>query len=509
MKLPAINRVTLFLLVVLGLAALYGVAWLSKPVTVAAGSAPAAPRAIALNTGLRACAAPGTTGHGGTAGVAVLAAAKASAGQGSSGRGSVGQGTVSRLGAAADSVPLARLSTPGTLTMTPVTAAPTTQSGQGHSSQPSSTGGVLIDAAGAMAQGLDADQTTAADGATLSCGAPATDYWFSGPGQLYASTIELYLMNTDDQPSSVEVDISTDAGPLQTSSDTGITVPPHGMIIQSLAGLVRGSRALTLHVRTSIGRVVAAMRESTKASDAGQWLPPVQAPSRRLVIPGMPAAGGNRELYLAAPGGSDATVKLSVVTPNGSYQPTGANAIAVPAGSATRIELSSLSGVTGAAVLTSNVPVTAAFTVPGGPSGSPGVPVSAAPPLQQQGVLADAGPASSSGSASLVLSATGRAARVRVAQGASGLTAGSGGSTQVVSIPAEHSVTVKLTGPAGAARSAPFAVVVTPLPGSGPVYAGRTLDGPGSTLLGVLPLTSAPTTAALPAAQDSLLAVMP
>jgi hypothetical protein len=506
-KLPAINRVTLFLLVVLGLAALYGVAWLSKPVTIAAGSAPAAPRAIALNTSLRACAAPGTTGHGGAAGVAVLAAANASSGHVGS-----GQATVSRLSAAANSVPLVRLSTPGTLTTTPVTAAPTTQqgqSGQGASSQPSSTGGVLIQAAGAMAQGLDADQTTTADGATLSCGAPATDYWFSGPGQLYASTIELYLMNTDDQPSSVEVDISTDAGPLQTSSDTGITVPPHGMIVQSLAGLVRGSRALTLHVRTSIGRVVAAVRESTKTSDAGQWLPPVQAPARRLVIPGMPTASGSRELYLAAPGGSDATVKLSVVTPNGSYQPTGANAIAVPAGSATRLELPSLSGVTGAAVLTSNVPVTAAFTVPGGPSGSPGVLVSAALPLQQQGVLADAGPASSSGSASLVLSATGRAARVRVAMGTSGLTAGSGGGTQVVSIPAGHSVTVKLTAPAGAAKSAPFGVVVTPLAGSGPVYAGRTLDGSGSTLLGVLPLVSAPTMAGLPAAQDSLLAVMP
>lgn len=507
MKLPAVNRVTLFLLVVLALAALYGVAWLSKPAAVAAGPQPTAPRAIAVSTGLRACAAPGTSGHTGGGGVAVLAAA-AKAGS--------GQATISRLNPAASPGPLARLSTAGTLTTTPVTTAPGapgTQGAQGsqssQASQQATPGGVLIQASGAMAQGLDADQTAPGDGATLGCGAPSTDYWFTGPGQLYAGTIELYLMNTDAQASNVEVDISTDAGPLQTSSDTGVTVPPHGMVVQNLAGLVRGSRALALHVRTSVGRVVAALRESTSASDAGQWLPPVQGPGTRLVIPGMPDASGSRVLYLDAPGGSDAAVKLTVLTPNGSYQPTGASAVAVPAGSATRIQLPSLSGVTGAALLTSNVPVTAALALPGGLSGSPGALVSSAPALAQQGVLADAGPATGSGSASVVLSATGRAARVRVAEGAAGLTGRATQGAQVVTIPAGHSVTVKLSGPPGSAKAAAFGVVITPLPGSGAVYAGRVLDGPRGTVLGVLPVASAPTLAALPAAEDSLLAVTP
>ena len=83
----------------------------------------------------------------------------------------------------------------------------------------------------------------------------------------------------------------------------------------------------------------------------------------------MPGAKGTRVLYLANPGGGDAQVKVSVVSSGGTYEPTGGDAIDVPAGSANRVDLASLSGVAGALVLTSSVPVTAAVTLPGGPAG--------------------------------------------------------------------------------------------------------------------------------------------
>src|SRR5262249_23724551 len=221
-------------------------------------------------------------------------------------------------------------------------------------------------------------------------------------------TIELDLMNVDGQASTADVDIYTDTGPLHTGADTGITVPAHGLVTQSLGGLVHGSRAIALHVRTSAGRVVAALRESSQRSSPGEWLPPAQSPSRRVVIPGMPGSRGARVLYLADPGGNDAQVKLSVVSPGGTYRPTGGGAIDVPAGSANRIELTSLSGVAGAVVMTSSVPVTAAVTVPGGPAGAPGAMTAPAPALQEQGVLADVGQRADT--TTLVLSAPGRAA---------------------------------------------------------------------------------------------------
>lgn len=531
MKVPA-NRFTIFGLIVLALVALWAVARLSKPVTVSAAQPPAASRTAGVSTGVRACPAPGLPGSRGQ-GVAVIAAAAHSGS---------GQATISRLSptGSATTAPLTSVSQPGTLSLSAVSAAPAastagngspgkTSSSKASSSKATSSksktsgtssdtpvgqpGGVMVQASGAMAQGLAAEQTSGGV-VTAGCGTPGTDFWFAAPGQQTASSIKLYLMNVDDQASDVDVDIITDTGPLQGGTDTGITVPPHGLIVQSLAGLLHNSRAIGLHVRTTVGRVVAALSESSTASQPGGWLPPAQAPAKRLVIPGMPTANGSRELYIADPSGSDASVTLSVVSPGGTYQPTGAGSIDVPAGSASRIQLPSLSGIAGAAVLTSSVPVTASVMVPGGPAGAPGAFAAAAPSIDEQGVVADVGQARET--ATLVLSAPGAAARVRLATGASGLTSdgrastgGQGGSAQVIAIPAKHTVVVHVTRPAGVSSSAGFAIVLTPLPGSGPVYAGRALAAPNGTVLGIMPVTSALTTVPLPGVRDSLMTVAP
>lgn len=522
MKIPA-NRFTIFGLIVLALVALWGVARLSKPVTVSAAQPPPAPRTAVVSTGLRACPAPGQPGSRGQ-GVAVVAVAA---------RSGWGQATISRLSPAGSATagsatvaPLASVSQPGTLSLSGVTAAPAAgngSTGKTGSSKTTSTkttstktssdtpvsqpGGVMVQASGAMAQGLAAEQTSGG-AVTAGCGSPGTDFWFAAPGQQTASSIKLYLMNVDDQASDVDVDIVTDTGPLQGGTDTGITVPPHGLVVQSLDGLLHNSRAIGLHVRTTVGRVVAALSESSTASQPGGWLPPAQAPAQRLVIPGMPTSNGSRDLYISDPGGSDASVTLSVVSSGGTYQPTGAGSINVPAGSASRIQLPSLSGIAGAAVLTSSVPVTATVMTPGGPAGAPGAFAVAAPGIDEQGVVADVGQARQV--ATLVLSAPGAAARVRLATGASGLTAGGqGGSPQVIAIPAKHSVVVHVTRPAGVSSSAGFAIVLTPLSGSGPVYAGRVLAAPGGTVFGIMPVASALTTVPLPGVRDSLLTVAP
>jgi len=506
-KIPAANRFTVLALVVLALVALAAVAWLSKPVTVSAGQQAAVPRTAPVSVGMRACPSPGSPGSRG-AGVAVLAAG------GGSGP---GQAEVSRLSVTGTAAaPLRRISQPGALSLTGVPEAPAAShppSSPGTSKSAvvvERPGGVMVQAAGSMARGLEAEQT-AGGVATARCGSPGTDFWFAVPGQQSAGTIELDLMNVDSQAAAVDVDVFTDTGPLHTGADTGIAVPAHGLVVQSLAGLVHGSRAIALHVRTTAGRVVAALRESSQRNGRGEWLPPAQSPSQRLVIPGMPGSKGARVLYLADPGGNDAQVKLSVVSPGGTYQPTGGNAIDVPAGSANRIELTSLSGVVGAVVMTSSVPVTAAVTVPGGPAGAPGAMTAAAPALQEQGVLADVG--QRAGTTSVVLSAPWRAARVRLTMGVSGLTsdgrssAGTGsssaGATRVVSVRARRSATVEITAPRGAHWGDGFGAVLTPLPGSGPVYAGQVLASK-SRVLGIMPVASALTSVSLPPVRDAL-----
>ena len=367
-------------------------------------------------------------------------------------------------------------------------------------------GGVVIQASGALAQGLEVEQT-AGGLPTAACGSPGTDFWFTGPGQRTAGRIQLYLMNPGSQAADADADIFTDAGPLQETTDTGITVPPHGMIVQTLAGTLRNSRAITLHVRTSVGQVVAAVQESTGAGQ-GAWLPAAQPPATRLVIPGLPAIAGTRQLYVAVPGLKDANVQVTAVTSRGSYQPTGASGIDLPAGSAAEISLPSVAGIPAALRLTSNTPITASILIPGGSGGSPGSFTAAAPAIQEQGVVADnmVGPARSS---SLVLSAPQRAAQVTVTQVAAGGPARR--QTQVVQIGAGKSVVVQLRAIPGAARGTPFALVLTPSAGSGPVYAGRAVtgNGAGGALQALQPVVSALSMVPLPVVRNASLTTIP
>lgn len=496
------SRVILGAAVILVLAGLYGLAGLRHSLALAAGDATPATRAVAVTSVLRACPSPGSA-----AGDVALMAAP--------GRTGPGQAYVNRLAGAGSPTAgpqLLTVSQPGY----PRVAGVRTDSGKAaHAQKVSSTavastptrGGVVIHATGAMAQGLDVEQTAGDGLPTASCGSPGTDFWFVGPGQHTATTLQLYLMNASGQAADADVDIFTDAGPVQGTTDTGITVPPHGMVVQALATAVRNSRSVLLHVRTSAGQVVAAVREAARAGQGG-WLPAAQAPATHLVLPGLPGTAGSRQLYVAVPGIRDAKIRLTAVTSRGSYEPTGAGGIDIPGGSAVGVALPSLSGIPAAIKLTANVPVTAVAMVSGGAGGAPGAFTAAAPAIEEQGVVADS--LTGLGRASvLVLSAPRDAATVRVTEAgqAPAGAAGSGGQApQVVHIRAGHSTVLPLKAVPGSRRGSAFAVVITPLPGSGPVYAGRVITGSGTggAVQVILPVQSSLTAVPLPPVRDSL-----
>jgi hypothetical protein len=494
------NRLVLALLVTVAVGAEFGVAWASHPVALAAGIKAPPPARATVSSVVRACASPGSIGPA-AGGIAV---ATVSAG--------AGQAQVQRLSPAGSPVPGASvqvLSAAGRLVQAAIPAAPVLDRGLAKAVSAAAAtqiptsparGGIMIQATGAMARGLEVEQTGPDSAATARCGVPGTDYWFVGPGQLTVAGVQLYLMDTDSQPATAEVDVYTDSGPMLDSTDTGISVPAYGMVVQSLAKLLHGSRAVALHVSTSVGRLAAAVQETSSASQPGGWLPAAQAPATSVVLPGLPGSPGTRELYVVVPGAGNAQVKVTAVTAKGSYQPTGGTGIDLPGGSAVQVALPSLGGLPAAVSLSSNVPVTATVTIPGGASGSPGAVTAAAPAVQQQGVISG----NAGGSASLVLSAPLASAQVRIAE-ETGRTATAG---NVIQIAAGHTVVVQVSAPAGAGKSAAFAVVVTPLAGSGPVYAGRVLTI-GSTVRSILPVASSLTWVPLPPVHSSLTAALP
>ena len=499
--------------VVLALAVAAGLAVWNHTLTVAASQPVPQQGTVPVSTVLRACPAPGLAGAPATH-LALIAGPAASG---------AGKAVVAYSGTS-PGAPLLSVTQPGVLSLTAVRSVPapapakTAHSKTAHASaspSPSAAsgqavttvpvqGGVVIQASGSMARGLEAEQVASDDKVVARCDEPGTDFWFAGPGVYTAPKIYLYLMNPGSQFADVNVQAFTDAGPLVGGTDSGVAVAPHTMVVQSLGKMLHGARAMALHVRTSVGQVVAALEEVTGSARSGAWLPPSATPATHVVLPGMPLTAGTRQLFVTVPGGQDAHVTLHAVTTKGSYEPTGGGGLDIPGGSVAQVSLTSLSAIAGALQVSANVPVTATMMVPGGPAGTPGAFTAASAAVQEQAVTA----ANVSGgglASSLVLSAPGRAATVRVTQIVAGSSA-QAATSAVVQIPAKRSVVEKL-GRESASHGTAFAVIVTLQKGSGPVYAGRVISasGKGGALQSILPMPSALTTVPLPGVRSALI----
>jgi hypothetical protein len=466
--------------VLVALGAIGGVVAVVKPTSPP--QAVLATKQVAIAAAVRACP-PGTDGSQDR-----LAVFASSAGSG----GAATLSPLTQAGVRPASAATPSVTTPRSLSLLPVPVTGSVSRQQGWS----------VTATGAMAQGVTAEIAQSNGMSTVSCGGPGSDIWFVGPGQQAGGgQIQLDLMNVDDLAATVTVSVITDAGPAQAANFSGITVPPRSLITESLSSLAGGTSAVAVEVRTSAGRVAASVSESA-AHGAASWVPPATAPSTSLIIPGVPPANANSGLFLVVPGTTDARITVTALTGQGLYQPLGSQVMDLPAESANYVSLTSVGGSAAALRITANEPIDAAVLVPGSGIGAF---TAAAHPIAQQAVIA--GSTTAGGlSVSIALTAPAGAAKVRLTETAEGASAGT---SQLVSVPAGRTVDTAITTPPGSKRGTPFAVVLTPLAGSGPVYAARIETRGQSTVVSIIPAQNAPATISLPPVRDSYDAISP
>jgi hypothetical protein len=368
-------------------------------------------------------------------------------------------------------------------------------------------GGTAVAATGMMAEGFEAEQADASGMGTVSCTHPGSDMWFVGTGEAAgAPVVRLYLMNTGDLAASVDVTILTDAG-LQPGLGSAITVAPRQVVATDMTPYIHGSEALALHVQTTSGQVAASVWEG---GAKGAWLPQAAAPSNLLVIPGLTVASSAARLFVSVPGANDARVKVVAFTAQGRFPQFGSAPIDAPAGATSSFPLTSLGASAAALELSSNVPITAGVLVPGAGIGSF---TTAVAPVREQGVVAG-NPAVRGLTVGLVLTAPDKAASANITvipSGDGGAAAAAGLTPQLATVPAGHTVALTVPRPDGSRQ--PFAIVITPLAGSGPLYAARVVTtgtgGLSASLLSLLPVTSALTAISLPTARNSYTAILP
>jgi uncharacterized protein DUF5719 len=485
--------------VVLALGVIAGVAQLDRPAPPTTSQVRTTSRQVAVSSAVRAC--PPAQG-GGSANVALIAGSPGSPSPTTAkGPGQVEVAPLPLAGVQLHAVSPISQTTPGALSLLTVPAASSVSKKGATVAE-----GWSVTGTGVMAPAMEAEETGSSGLSSVRCSEPGSDIWFIGPGQTNgAKQIQLDLMNIDALAASVDVSVITGAGPVQADGDTGITVPPFETVTESLSTLGANSPVVAIDVRTSIGRVAADVWESSSAGSS--WLPITTAPSTSMVIPGVPPSGSAAGLFIVVPGSLSARVNVLAITPQGLYHPFGAQAVPVPGDSAFYEQLSPLGGTAAALELTSNVPVSAAVLVPGSGLGAF---TAATAPISEQAVVA--GNTTGSGpSATIALSAPAGAARVRlteIALSTSGHAAGPSVS-QIVSVRARHTLVVPVAPPKGSKSGSAFAVVITPLPGSGPLYAAREETQGQSTVVSIMPAISALTTIKLPPVRDSYTAISP
>jgi len=484
------RRFALFGAVLLVLAAVYVAGWRIQPSRTSARPSP--PPTAAVTSVTRSCPPPAP--NTGQAHIALMSMPSGSVAA-KSGTGTVALTAVPAAPPASRQAAPTRpvtVSAPGALVTVTAPAA-------------AGLGGTALAATGPMAAGFEAEQSNTAGMGVVACTHPGSDMWFVGTGtDDGAPRVRLYLMNTGDLPASVNVAILTDAG-LQSGLSTGITVAPHQVAAENIAPLVHGSVSLALHVQTSSGQVAAAVWES--GSSGGAWLPQAAGPATTLVIPGLTVASSAARLFVTVPGSTDARVKVVAFTAQGKFPQFGSVPVDAPGSATSSFPLTSLGASAAGLQLTSTVPIVAGVLVPGQGIGSF---TTAVAPVTGQGVVAG-NPASRGLTVGLVLTAPAAAARATIAVIGAGPGSATAGGQQVTTVKAGHTLAVTVPRPHGGRQ--PFAVVITPLDGSGPIYAARVVTtgagGLSAPVASLLPVPSALTVITLSPARSTYSAVLP
>jgi hypothetical protein len=201
------------------------------------------------------------------------------------------------------------------------------------------------------------------------CSGPASSQWFVGASADITTKGRLIIVNSGLSDAVVDLNVFTENGkqPLRT-----LNVPSKNYLVIAVDSLAPGDKRLTVNVLPRSGRINSfVIDEQGKGLRAlgGDFVNPINNPSRSLVIPAIPNQGKRpgqgaapaHVLRLLTPGEVDASVTVELLSADGVFIPVGLNSRAVSAGVVTEFTFSpKISSSAFAVKITSTEPVVAA-----------------------------------------------------------------------------------------------------------------------------------------------------
>ncbi|MEV1169746.1 DUF5719 family protein [Nonomuraea sp. NPDC049784] len=240
------------------------------------------------------------------------------------------------------------------------------------------------------------------------CTEPAPATWLVGPGPANAD-VRLHLTNADKAPALADVQVYAAEGPISGDKGTGLEIAPGEHREIDLKTLAPSADIMAVSVTTVFGRLAVVAR-TTLETGGVDWLPAAAPPATRVVVPGIPGGGGRRELLVAAPGEADALVRIKAVSEDAQYAMKGRESLDVPAGSVVSLDVTTgVGGSSAALVLTSSTPIVAGLIITGTGERSDVAFTAGTPPLDLGSTVARNGAGTR-----LVLTALGGPGKVRV-----------------------------------------------------------------------------------------------
>ena len=205
-------------------------------------------------------------------------------------------------------------------------------------------------------------------GGTL-CAAPTSSQWFVGASADITTKGRLIVVNSGLSEAVVDVNVFTENGkqPLRT-----LNVPSKNYLVVPVDSLAPGDKTLAVNVLPRSGRINSFMiDEQGKGLRAlgGDFINPINSPSRSLVIPAIPnqgkkpgqGAAAAHVLRLLTPGEVDASVTVELLSADGVFIPVGLNSRNISAGLVTEFTFSpKISSSAFALKISSTEPVVAA-----------------------------------------------------------------------------------------------------------------------------------------------------
>ena len=219
---------------------------------------------------------------------------------------------------------------------------------------------LVITATGAASGGVVATRVTRGDSPTGiergysidTCTRPRTDAWFVGASTAPGNDAVLELTNADDSPAEVSVRALTREGLVTPIATTGQVVEPHVTERIPLDLIAPNEDTTAIEVVTVRGRIASSIREhrgldATKPGGV-EAIPQAQGATRTVTVPGIigdvtgtiiDGSRLHRVLTIGVPGVADATVTVSVTDESGTFVPSGFDQIAVPGGTVRELDL--------------------------------------------------------------------------------------------------------------------------------------------------------------------------